>query len=620
MFQLSKNIVRYRWVVCAGALFLIFWLPYYVPVPPAVSDSYLFGFSNKMCQALILLFVTGFALLDSPLLLPDQADAGLERAAKPIPRSTLFAMLALVCGICGMMYLLTRGLHGYDESRYLIDRVKLLTEGQTPYRDFEFIYGPLLLYGPFAISRIFHCSVEGSYYAFWALEAILGNCLLYSIMNRLAVFSTHTRTIYLVFAVGSMTALLDTGENYTLLRFVLPAFFALLLCRSFGNGQSTRSYLQSLLLAIPFTIAIGLVSPEFGFAFAIGSLAYIAFYGIHREPMRMAAWIAAGVFLALAAYAGYRLSLFDTMKDFAGGGFNFPIIPALHILLFLFCLTVSVRYLVAKTRAKAAPAAVTLIIATALPAIPAALGRCDIEHVLFGVFGITLAGTILASRHASVWRWYRYALVVVVVFLSFFTWLLNGRSMLVKLAVYRVFASEPEGTTSSLDRRIEHVLTRGMEPEKAERKIAQLKAAAHSSGSIDLDSAFPEMRGVVWVPFGFALEGAGFYHDPRLDPGRYNGFLSVVSPQSVARKISELEDKPERQLLLPIGFEEQCNVEPANEVKTIRLLFLFPFKKKPLHMESVTAPVCSYIVDHYRLQQAATPATFGYELWAPRSN
>jgi hypothetical protein len=68
----------------------------------------------------------------------------------------------------------------------------------------------------------------------------------------------------------------------------------------------------------------------------------------------------------------------------------------------------------------------------------------------------------------------------------------------------------------------------------------------------------------------------GLYHDVRLDPGRYSGTLNVVSEKSVAYKISELGKNPDRQLLLPSNFREQCLLDPAREIKSIRILILFP--------------------------------------------
>jgi hypothetical protein len=58
-----------------------------------------------------------------------------------------------------------RGMQGYAESKYFIDRVKMLAQGGRIYQDFEFAYGALFLYGP-RILMGFRLSVELSYFCF----------------------------------------------------------------------------------------------------------------------------------------------------------------------------------------------------------------------------------------------------------------------------------------------------------------------------------------------------------------------------------------------------------------------------------------------------------------------
>jgi hypothetical protein len=607
----QKAAIR-TWLAATLALFLVFWLPYHVPVQPAVSDSYLFGFSNKAFEGLLLLFVAVLVISERDLAL------GLpgRGASAPIPRRILFGVLAAVAVICAGMYLLTRGLSGYDESRYLIDRVRLLAEGRTPYREFEFAYGPLLLYGPLAIARIFGIGIESGYYAFWTLTSTLGYYLLYETINRIDFPCGRKRTIFLVFSLGVMPGLLNTGANYTLLRFVLPAFFALLLHRSFGDGGSLRRHIRSLLLVVLFTAAIGVVSPELAIAYALGGLGFFAVYGRLWEPARLAAYGMTIVLLGVLTYCSNRLGVFDTLKEFAGGGYSFPIIPAPHILLLIFCIVGSAGYVVARRRSKVAPDGMVFLIATAVPALPAALGRCDEGHALWCAFGITLAGTILAAGDARIWRWYRYAFVLIVALFPLAMVLMNAQYLLSNLAIYHIFKREADGKHSRLDGWVERDMSRSLGPER----IALLKASAHRSLPIDLAGLFPQIHDVVWVPFGFSPDRIGLYHDVRLDPGRYSGMVNVVSEKSVAYKISELGKNPDRQLLLPRNIQKQCLLDPAQEIESIRILFLFPYKAKPAHPESLTQPLCSYILEHYRREQDATRQTFGYELWAPLNN
>jgi hypothetical protein len=593
-------------------LALMFWIPWHISVQPAVSDSYLFGFSNRAFEVLLLLvaLIIAFSQNYFAFSLPQPI------SSPPVPRSVLFGVLAAVAGICTAMCLLTHGLSGYDESRYLIDRVRLLAEGQTPYQDFEFAYGPLLLYGPLAIAKIFRVGIETGYDVFWVISAFLGYCLLYETINQIDFPCSRKRTIFLVFSLGTIVALLNTGSNYTLMRFMLPAFFAVCLHRSFQNGRSFSGYLRSLLLALLFTAAIGAVSPELGIAYATGALGFLALYGRLSEPTRLAAFTTAAALLALFAYYCDRLRVFDTLKDFAGGGFNFPVIPAAHILFMVFCVIASTSIAVVHIRKSNAPNVITLLIATALPSLPAAFGRCDEGHAVLCALGLPLAVSFVAAADARMWQWYRYPFFLIVACYPFMVEA-NAAPMLSKLAIHQIFAAEATGGSARLDGFIERGMSRALGTTKAKDKFALLKASAVLSATVDIHDLFPKAHGVIWVPFGFSPNRFGLYHAREIDPGRYDGLLNVTSEKSVARKINELTQKPDRQLLLPSDFEDQCLINPIDEAKTIRTLFLLPYHAKPVHSESITRPFCSYIRAGYRREQGATPETFGYELWSP---
>ena len=81
---------------------------------------------------------------------------------------------------------LARGLQGFGESIYLIDRLKMLTEGGRPYKDFEYAYGAIFLYGPRAL-MLLHLSAEDSYYVFWLLTLLVGVWMLAEVIGLAGV-------------------------------------------------------------------------------------------------------------------------------------------------------------------------------------------------------------------------------------------------------------------------------------------------------------------------------------------------------------------------------------------------------------------------------------------------
>lgn len=146
-------------------LLALSWLPYKVPVARVYSESYVVGYNNRAGALIIALGAVLLAMFGPALLL--QFSPG-----KPLASSTLKKALAVSAALSGALYLLTRKLDGVIESIYLIDRIKLLVEGKVPYKDFEYAYGALFLYGPAWISRELHIPVGDAYGTVWILSLI----------------------------------------------------------------------------------------------------------------------------------------------------------------------------------------------------------------------------------------------------------------------------------------------------------------------------------------------------------------------------------------------------------------------------------------------------------------
>src|SRR3569833_1389209 len=159
------------------ALAAIFYLPrLFPPSAPSASDSYLFGYNNRIGIILLLFFVALGVILTRGFNLDHTRQRYQHR---PLPRWVLPGSLFLVAVGCAAMYLVAGRYHGFGESFYLIDRITLLAEGRVPYRDFEFVYGPAQLYGPLLLHKLLHLGIADAYYLFWALSYLLGAWLLF---------------------------------------------------------------------------------------------------------------------------------------------------------------------------------------------------------------------------------------------------------------------------------------------------------------------------------------------------------------------------------------------------------------------------------------------------------
>jgi hypothetical protein len=102
-----------------------------------------------------------------------------------------------------------------------------------------------------------------------------------------------------------------------------------------------------------------------------------------------------------------------------------------------------------------------------------------------------------------------------------------------------------------------------------------------------------------------------------VDYGFYEGIENANTPLAVERKIEELAEHPERDLLLPPGVEGYCGVDAGVQQQLMTALFFFPYTARVVHPVGVREPLCAYIASHYAVVRGPTTADFGYALWAP---
>ncbi len=186
------------------ALLAIFWLPTRVPVPPAGSVSYLFGFNNHVAMlALLLTIVTGAIWTRGLSLQPLESDGTEDISKRP-----LWIALAVTLVLCVLLSVLYQGV---SEAVYMINRSLRLAAGERPYIDFEFIYGPLLIYPQVWIARLLSISVVSAYYIYWILNWLVGVCEIYWIIEWLGFQRRHRNQIFYMLLLCYSCALHPPG-------------------------------------------------------------------------------------------------------------------------------------------------------------------------------------------------------------------------------------------------------------------------------------------------------------------------------------------------------------------------------------------------------------------------
>jgi hypothetical protein len=134
-------------------------------------------------------------------------------------------------------------------------------------------------------------------------------------------------------------------------------------------------------------------------------------------------------------------------------------------------------------------------------------------------------------------------------------------------------------------------------------------------GSINLSDVHPEWHGEYAAPFGYRPNHLGTDLTSRIDYGFYEGLENANTPAAVRRKISDLAREPQRALLLPEHFDDSCLVNASGEKHLISFLFVFHYRARAIHTDSVYRPLCDYIHARYKMEDERTPTKDGYRVW-----
>ncbi|WP_109485940.1 hypothetical protein [Occallatibacter savannae] len=562
------------------ALGAIFYLPRLLPpTSPTASDSYLFGYNNRIGILLLLFFVALGVVLTRGFRLGGTSNSLADRR---LPRWILAASFLIIALGCAAMYALAGRYHGFGESFYLIDRIALLDQGRTPYRDFEFVYGPAQLYGPLFLHRLLPLSIADAYYLFWALSYLLGAFLLFKTIDELTFPTPAKSAVFALLYFAGLFAIVRMGTNYTFLRYALPLYLVVKLNARFRDTRAPRLVSDVLVCAAYCTLLV-LFSPETAVAFAFASGCMVLF--CRSIPLSRKAVIAALLIVAYAVIfaAALKLHILDAMLADGGGAISFPIVPGLTILVYFAALFITAcwlyRCLVSRT-----PDDPTLgLLFYSVPMIAAALGRCDPSHVFWNGLATFLASLLYISLFRRAWPIYATAFMLCV---------------FVAPNLSELYLFFPQLRSA-------HDLNNHP---KARPTDSQINAFLAS------------WPGSYVAPFGFRPDGFGTIHSPRIEYGAYEDLIDVSTPHSVQRKVSELRADPTRALILPYRYDEYCITHLGSEKSYLSVLLLSPYIGKVAHRDFARQPICRYIDDHYQVLIEPSGATWSYGIWIPSAN
>jgi hypothetical protein len=250
----------------------IFWLPYRFPqhseAATVESLSLLTGFNNSVAIVALLAGVLLLTALRWRQKLPPQ----FRVPSTGMPVKPLLVVCSIQTLLTATLIVAVHERPPAAEAYYFLDRMYPLAAGMAPYRDFEFLYGPLLVYLPYWFSKLLGAALYPVYLCVFLAFELIGLYILWKIIGiARAPVRTKTLAFYCLAAITLLN--LSLGLQYTLPRY-LTAFCAVLALAAFARTNRSRPILLAPFSAILGGVVFGL-SPEMGLVFIPATLAVL---------------------------------------------------------------------------------------------------------------------------------------------------------------------------------------------------------------------------------------------------------------------------------------------------------------------------------------------------------
>jgi len=560
----------------------IFYLPFFIPPTKLTgSDSYVFGFNNRIAILSVILSIfifywIGIKLYGKSGNLQPSLFIGSEKSKNScVNRWVYIAFAILYSATTLIIYFITQG-YWYGEEAYFIRKIEFVLMGKILYKDIEFGYGPALAYLPayfHLIMSSFGFSLQGSYYLFYALTSLSGLAFLAYVINKFNISGKYKNVIFSAIAFTGWNETM--GLNYVFIRFITP-FACILFIHSMLFHNITIKALCNklkvilLILFSIFSLFINLaISPEIGISYCLILFAYILY--LIFTGFRQYIYCLILLFLIPIIFFFFPKEYLNSIINFTSGGNNFPVVPALYIIFYLFSLFYLMPLLIRglKYGGNDSPLIITLIIFNILM-VPGALSRCDSGHVFYyGLSVLILTPIILLLNHSERYTRY-YIFCLILIFLCF------------KISYFRMSGEKAflEFTFFATGRYLGYLPP----PSYNFQKLEKYK---------DINIGVPIMIN----------EGLHNYLKSK-NKFQSDYFMDIplwMAEEEFSRKIRELEEN--EFLLIPKGYMLLETYDDTNERKAyLRQLFLYPFNCKPQRVPfQPHVKLMEYVKSHYEI-------------------
>lgn len=555
-------------VISALGAAAVFILPWFVPLAgtPVAADSWAVGFNNRVAMIAMVGWWATVAFTSRG----NAPGATVNRLWSSDPDNRVPILLVLgVSALSGLWaaMLAWSGTPRWGDAAFFLDRAAHMEAGRIPYRDFEFPYGPGLLYltswGK-GLGQLVGIPAGASYYLLFAGFSIASWLMLAYVIERLGLRRRQAAWLYAVIAAYAfLHGVAYGGIQASLVRFVGPVFALLTLSRLLGGRTAA-----AMLGAVGLGMTAFALSPEIGIVYLVAGCVLIVASKVEHRWAVLVAHVLAPVATLWFFGGDYAASLLL----FGGGGGNMPVVPSAPALLYSAAgVIVAARVVGIVGRQTALDAATTSSVAAlCVLFVPAAFGRADTGHILLN--GLTLfifaAATIgiawpMRMRGAIA----AFAATGVLAFVAFPWLLLAPASTVVVPAAIRTGLLPRDGF-------VRIATLAGKDPVSAQHKYD----AYRLRGQIASDA------GAATIPTGSAAVPLGIVDDVgfklasrgRLAADYYSGLNDVVNEGQWRRKDADLA-RVDWIVLPPDGVGTVASHRAERPLEDWRALLTWPF-------------------------------------------
>lgn len=545
----------------------LFSVPYLVPVSQTISRSYVAGYSNRAAVAILILGMALFALFTrGEMSRPGEEESRLSSRL-------LLAGISLAILTCLIrLHVVPDGSPG-GETYYFLNRQQMLGAGLAPYRQFEFPYGPMLLYPESWIQKAFHVSALHGYAAAWFISWVIGVSMIWEVV-RCIDFPVPSRNLLFAFLVLAELVWTDLGGlNYTPFRSYAAAFCVVVTHTVWRRSSS--AWMMSVGSVVATVIALTCsVEQAVGVAFGLsGYMLLLALSSKWKFPWLALSFSVAGMIGCFAVAS--RLGMLISLQSFSSGGYSYPLLPSPSICVALFAYVAAGCVFYRSLRLRRLESVAVPLTLAGCALLPVALGRCDILHITAAIPAFVVGTAGLYAMPSFKNRWLGIALLGLV---------------LIPFTVRRgehFWEHVPFASFYAAALAASHHPGAGMQ----DTNQFYVSPGAVTAASLPCDRTYfsPSFMPLATEPMRPAC----------LDTGYYQGLVQITTPSLIQKKISELRSRPADPLLM-----ENAPLEAQFPLEL--------FTMRSLHKESGSfwvprtrnvplsyAPISNYIRNHY---------------------